>query len=372
MSSPFAGQVTPDAFNKSSDNINLAEKSPKIEESINTARREIRYDTREFTIEYLVAKLNNGLEKNENEIYVPDYQRPYVWKPEDASRFIEAVFQGLPLPYLFFAEMSDGRLEIIDGSQRIRTLSNYVQGKLKLTGLDIIHELNGTKFNDLTESRKRKFKNNPMRCIVLTEGDEDTRALLFERINTTGKALTDMQMRKAAEKGLITDLLYELSQHTKFKGLTQFTPIAIKQNVPEELILRFLAFSYKLANYEKFRSLGDFLDAFLTEANNEAKVSADYVLTCKKDFERVLDFIEQNYPTILMEGKNKTPRTRFEAVTVGTYLALQDFPDLTLTQEILIDDEFKKQIGGNAGSATYQRVKHRVEYFKEKLLEGNK
>jgi uncharacterized protein with ParB-like and HNH nuclease domain len=48
----------------------------------------------------------------DGEFEVPPYQREFTWEPERKSRFIESVIMGLPIPFLFFWEMEDSRLEI--------------------------------------------------------------------------------------------------------------------------------------------------------------------------------------------------------------------------------------------------------------------
>ena len=86
----------------------------------------------------LVDKYINGAEDGANEIFVPDYQRNFVWPLRMQSRFIESILIGLPIPYLFVADVSNedeelsGRLEIVDGTQRIRTLTAFSQNDLRL------------------------------------------------------------------------------------------------------------------------------------------------------------------------------------------------------------------------------------------------
>lgn len=58
----------------------------------------------------------------------------------DNNHFIESILIKLPVPFLIAGDVADGPrkgcLEIIDGSQRIRTLDNFfLLGRLKLEGL---------------------------------------------------------------------------------------------------------------------------------------------------------------------------------------------------------------------------------------------
>lgn len=94
----------------------------RLENEIEKQQRNVSFDTKEYTIEIVVQKYLNDLDKNENEFFVPEYQREFVWDDVRQSRFIESLMIGLPIPYIFLAETDKGRYEIVDGSQRIRTL----------------------------------------------------------------------------------------------------------------------------------------------------------------------------------------------------------------------------------------------------------
>ena len=97
----------------------------------------IDYDTREYPVEVLVAKYLDRLSEDDNDLFVPDYQREHTWPEDHQSKFIESVLMGLPIPYLFVADVEgkEGRLEIVDGSQRIRTLAAFVENQLTLVNL---------------------------------------------------------------------------------------------------------------------------------------------------------------------------------------------------------------------------------------------
>ena len=128
------------------------------EQQIIQKKREIDFDTREFTIEFLVAKFNAGA------IYVPDYQRDFIWDRKRQSRLIESLLLGLPIPSIFLADVyantdREGDLEIVDGCQRINTLSTFLNNELQLDNLEVLTELNGKKFSDFSLGRQKRFSN---------------------------------------------------------------------------------------------------------------------------------------------------------------------------------------------------------------------
>jgi len=165
----------------------MEDKKVIIQEMKDSAEKEILekmkyydYDTVEYPIEVIVQKYNDGLENDDGDIYIPDYQREYVWSNKRRSKFIESIILGIPIPYIFFADV-DGRYEIVDGSQRIRTLHSFLYNELQLQDLEKLTTLNGFYFEDLSISRQRRIKNKSLKMIALSEKtDPEARFDLFE------------------------------------------------------------------------------------------------------------------------------------------------------------------------------------------------
>src|SRR5690606_8004175 len=65
---------------------------------------------------------------DENEMIKPELQRHYVWDKSEASRFVDSILLGLPVPSIFLAKTHDEKLLIIDGYQRLMTIRDYVKG----------------------------------------------------------------------------------------------------------------------------------------------------------------------------------------------------------------------------------------------------
>ena len=64
------------------------EKKEIAETQIRNLRKPVDYNTLEYPIEILVKKYLDGLDKDENELFIPDYQREMIWK---VTRRIEYV-----------------------------------------------------------------------------------------------------------------------------------------------------------------------------------------------------------------------------------------------------------------------------------------
>lgn len=338
------------------------------EVQIREKQREVDFDTKEFTIEFLVEKFNKG------DIYVPDYQREFVWDKKRQSRLIESLLLGLPIPSIFLADVyenvdKEGELEIVDGSQRIRTLAAFVNNELRLCDLEVLTALNNKTFNDFARPRKNRFLNISLKTTVLSDkSDSDTRFMMFDRVNTGGDELRYMEQRKGLLHGKFTDLIYKrCSKNELFKKLTYFTDRVKLRYEAEELILRFFAYSDKYLEYTD-NSQADFLNDYLKTKNREQFDESSYY----NRFVNMLNFIDLNFPKrgfLKSEDSQKTPRVRFEALSVGVDLALREKSDLKKINVSWADsDEFNKMItGSNTSAAT--KVKARVAYVKNKILE---
>ena len=55
------------------------EKAREIEDQILLEQRDVRFETKEYTIELFVNKYSEGLDTDDNELFIPDYQRDDVW-----------------------------------------------------------------------------------------------------------------------------------------------------------------------------------------------------------------------------------------------------------------------------------------------------
>lgn len=89
------------------------------EDQIKIQQKEAKYDLRDFTIDYIVQEFRKSL------FFIPDYQK-FIWPEKHRIDFIESGLLGLPIPMMFVADTDDGRLEIVDGAQRIQTLEWFV------------------------------------------------------------------------------------------------------------------------------------------------------------------------------------------------------------------------------------------------------
>lgn len=337
------------------------------EEQIVELSKRIEFYLTEYSVELLAGKMSKG------EFVVPTYQRAYTWEEDRKSRFIESLVLGLPIPFLFFWEMPDGKLEIVDGSQRLRTIEEFVHGDLRLGELDSLTALSGFKFSDLPESRQRKIYNRSIRGIVLNEhADEQARFDMFERINTGSKVANKAEVRRGALAGPFMDLIIELADMPMFVALAPVSKKELDEREREELLARFFAYSDGLEGYKDRPS--EFIFNYVKRTNVQVAVNPDLLDHYRARFNDTMDFISRVFPYGFrrnVKGK-ATPRARFEAIAVGSCLALNERPALAQAAGAdvlpwLTSDEFKK-VTGSDGANAIARLRERTGFVRDKLL----
>lgn len=341
-----------------------------LDEQIRSLQKITDHQIREFPVSVIVDKFQEGLETDQAELYIPDYQREFVWSNIQKSRFIESLLLNIPIPYVFVADIGndDGRLEIVDGSQRIRTLYHFLNDKFTLNGLKKLTSANGFKYSDFTPARKLRFDRKTIRMIELTElCDEEARREIFDRLNTGGIKLTTMEQRQGSNDGPFLDVVNRLSEYPLFKEICPLNGARISRGEYPELVLRYFAYCDNYLNFEK--SVDSFLTEYLDQRNasfvpeQEAELTEQFYIMC--------DFVRDNFPYGFRKNPtaNTVPRIRFEALAVGATLALQANPHLTppAVDVWLNSQEFIGHTRSDASNSK-PKVKARIEYVRDRLL----
>ncbi len=350
---------------KSNPSITSKQKVLAEAEIVEQAKRIDFYMT-EYSIEILANKVRN------EEFIVPSYQREFTWEDERKSRFIESLIMGLPIPFLFFWEMSDGYLEIVDGSQRLRTIEEFVLGTFRLGDLEKLATLSGFTFSDLPESRQRKIKNRSIRGIVLNEhADEQARFDMFERINTGSKTANTAEIRRGALAGPFMSLIIELAKNDQFIDLAPVSEKLALEREREELITRFFAYGDGFENYKDRPA--EFLFNYVKKMNLEFEQNASQKVVYEKRFFDIIEFIGQVFPWGFRKAEKgqASPRSRFEAISVGSYLAVCQSPNLLNeppnTEGWHQGKEFSSITGADGANAK-KRLKGRIYFVRDHLL----
>lgn len=328
------------------------------EKQIKEQQTETRYDLRDFTIDYIVQQFNEGL------FFIPDYQREYIWPVKNRIDFIESIFLGLPIPMMFVADLDDGRLEIVDGAQRIQTLESFKNDDLRLKNLKYLTSLENFKYSDLPKSYQRKFKTKALRLVVLEDSTTlERRQEIFNRINTRAFKAKPSEIRRGDFDSSFMQFITKCSKDPLFISLCPVSEQLEKRREREELVLRFFAYSME---YKKFKhDVGNFLDKYLKDNEDSFNMKK-----MSSDFKRMLSFVEKHFESgfAKKKGFKSTPRVRFEAISVGVHLALEQNSDLVPRSMSWLDSsEFKKHTTTHASNSG-PKLRGRVEYVRDILL----
>lgn len=181
----------------------------------------------------------------------PDFQRQYVWTDSLASRLIESLLLNVPIPPCYFSQNADYEFDVIDGQQRIYSIYRFLRNEFELLNLEVMSELNGCKFKDLSRRLQRQIETHTLRAIVVThDSDPEIQFDVFERLNTNTMPMNAQELRNCIYRGKLNDLLGELALYKPWlEILGKQRPD--KRLRDEELILRFFAFYVKKAkNYQ--------------------------------------------------------------------------------------------------------------------------
>ena len=93
---------------------------------------DFRYVITSYGADYPVDSLMKRIK--DKVIFIPPFQRQFVWSINEASKFIESLILGLPVPGIFLSKEKDtNRLLVVDGQQRLMSLYYFYKGYFQQT-----------------------------------------------------------------------------------------------------------------------------------------------------------------------------------------------------------------------------------------------
>ncbi|CNE39356.1 DUF262 domain-containing protein [Yersinia kristensenii] len=278
---------------------------------------------------------------DENELQKPELQRNYVWDKVEASRFIDSLLLGLPVPSIFLANTVQEDKLIIDGFQRIMTVYDFVKGiwskdrkVFKLSNSTKINERwRGKAFSELSVAEQKKIRSTTIHAIIFEQNapnDNDTSLYqIFERINTGGRSLMAQEIRNCVYQGSLNSLLIEVNNNTKWRSLFG-TAEPDPRMRDMEYILRGLSLNSEniLRHTGGSISLKKHLNEFM---GSKIKNSPESIAKLRSEFNSTIDFIQENigenaFFNVTLTTPPKIRRrfypTVFDAVYIATAIAL--------------------------------------------------
>lgn len=335
-----------------------------------------RYDISSFGADYdvdgLVRRVNRG------DIFIPDFQRDYVWRIPEASRFIESLLLGLPVPGIFLAREPDSnKLLVIDGQQRLKTLQFFYSGVFDPKPEQKTHRifaltkvqanLDGLTYETLSEGDRIKLDNSIIHATVVkqdTPKDDDTSIYhIFERLNNGGRKLTPQEIRTALYHGPLIDLLKSLNEYAVWRKIFGVKNVRLKD---QELILRFLALYFDHEHYEK--PMVEFLNKFALRYRTD---TTEFLDNAARVFQETIDVVWHAFGAEAFRPERSLNAAVFDSVMVGVAFRLRKGPidnleGLHRTYSALFEDrDYRDAISQSTSNETSvaTRINKAIEAF---------
>ncbi len=244
-------------------------------------------------------------------VKIPGFQRNYVWDIKRASRLIESLIIGLPIPQIFLYEEDRNRFLVIDGQQRLMSIYYFIKRRFpreeKRSELrqvfdqqgtippDILEDdtyftkfnlrlndpaggknnrLNGLNYDTLADTRST-FDLRTVRNVIIkqnTPDDGDSSIYeVFNRLNSGGINLTAQEIRISLYHSRFYDMLYRLNLTPEWRRLVGISQPDLNMK-DVEILLRGFAMMIDGATYAP--SMKRFLNAFSKKARSLFGLSA--------------------------------------------------------------------------------------------------
>lgn len=293
------------------------------------------------------------------------YQRKLVWTVNEKQFLIDSIINDLPIPLILLASTEDGKLEIIDGLQRLNAIISFIENRFSIGNkyFDIQQSSRAKQsaeeglFEAETESEKlldprtcANFLDYQLAITIYPTDDEEEITDIFGRINSGGKQLSPQEKRQAGMLDILSDTIRKIASEIRgdsskdILNLAEMPEISIdstRENIgygliaeeifwckngviwkkqlrdsqDEELILDLIATIVKDEPLAKSRDLFDKIYNYETEEHKEynsllAKYGVERIIhEIKVTFSIIEDVFEEQETTIInvVNPKSRNP-----------------------------------------------------------------
>lgn len=380
---------------------------PELEEDASEDFQIDEYDLTSSPNDFNIMTINSFIESGA--IVIPGFQRNFVWDIKRASKLIESIILGLPVPQIFLYEETKNKFLVMDGQQRLMTIFYFIKQRFpkreKRADLreifskygnipdDILYndeyftgfklslsktkDRHKNKFNGLTYKTlgeyRTQFELRPIRNVIVKQNvpkdDNSSVFEIFNRLNSGGINLTPQEIRGSLYHSMFYDLLYRLNLEPIWRRL-------LKMDAPDlhmrdiELLLRGFAFAMMLDGNNYYSSLAKFLNDF---SNRMKKITHDKITFYELYFKSFLEYCSDLPADTFINKKTKRFNTfLFEAILFATSIdkitvdkLYTDKIDLSKIKLMESDSEFNEySVAGTTNKASVlKRLEIAKKYF---------
>jgi hypothetical protein len=304
----------------------------------------------------------------------PEYQRRHRWSVERKSRLIESFLMNVPVPPVFLYERDLARFEVMDGRQRLTTLSEFYADGFALTGLQHWPDLDGRKYSQLPSKVRDGIDRRYISSVILlkeTAASEEEAArlkkIVFERLNSGGVKLANQETRNAVYNGPLNQLCIELSANEKFRRMwgiplnpeheekdadeevddeasdesTKVGLLMFEKMEDVELVLRFFAYR-KIGEFKAgLNKISEFLDRFIAKGNKfPEKGLTEYRLMFEATIDFLWDVLGNEAFTVLAPSRQRPTKIVYDPLmfTVNSPDVVSRYADLIANKAVLREE----------------------------------
>ena len=216
-----------------------------------------------------------------NLVIQPDFQRDFIWKGPDQTRFIDSLIKQLPVPSMCFAfDFKQNLWIVIDGLQRISTIKRFLSGEdwtlAKSDDIDPI--LKGKNAATIKTAKAGELKTvynrvqnqtlpvNIIRCDLTKRSHNEYIFTIFHRLNSGGVKLNNQEIRNCIYSGDLNTLIRDLDKNSEWRRINHMTPGNNYRFTKQETILRFFAFRDRSDKYKG--SISKFLNDYMFDCRS--------------------------------------------------------------------------------------------------------
>jgi len=137
----------------------------------------------------------------------PEYQRNYIYAQSGGKKeiaVIDSILKGYPIGLIYFNKVSEDKLEILDGQQRITSAGRFVTDKFAIKDQNGLEQY----FSGLAEDKRKMILGTTL-LIYECEGSESEIKDWFKTINIAGEPLKPQELLNSVYSGPFVTLAKE-------------------------------------------------------------------------------------------------------------------------------------------------------------------
>lgn len=165
-------------------------------------------------------------------------QRNQVWNNKKQSKLIHSVLYGFPIPPIFVQQKE--KFIVLDGKQRLTTIYDFFNNKLKLTkDIKAINgeEIKGKTFAELPKKLQNAFLDYTIDLYLINKITDEQRDEIFRRFNN-GEPLTKYEILRSEFYGLLLDQVEDICNKTFFANLVNLPLNSRKRMADQQLVIQ--------------------------------------------------------------------------------------------------------------------------------------